>query len=55
MQLAEASSQFHKLPFVHLLLALGVFQDFKHLFHFIHRLFQGLDDVCDLLDCLPDG
>jgi hypothetical protein len=50
VQSSEGAFQFLELAFVINLLPLGQFQSFQHVFHFIERVFQFLDDFVDLLD-----
>lgn len=55
VQSSERAFQFLDLALVINLLPFGQFQSFQHVFHFIERVFQFLDDFVDLLDGLGDG
>jgi hypothetical protein len=55
VQSSKRAFQFLNLALVINLLPFGQFQSFQHVFHFIERAFQFLDDFVDLLDGLGDG
>ena len=54
MQLPQSPLQVFNLPLIVNLLPLSKFQRFQHLFHFIQRVLQFLDNRVDLFDGVGD-